>query len=181
VDLGRARRLIKASGTNGMHVRVINDLRTRDQAFIVRLLQRLGYRASAWIVPGRAYGLTISDSRRGVQIGAGGWNAEYPAASNLFDSKFSCRAFRPANPFNNNDSEFCDRRIDAEAERARRLALTNPDTATRGWQKVYRDILDRAPWLPTVTPTWTDFVSKRVGNYQFHPLWGILADQLWVR
>ena len=110
-----------------MRVRVINDVRTRDQALIVRLLRSLGYRASAWIVPGRAYGLTISDSRKGVQIGNGGWNAEYPAASNLFDSKFSCRAYRPASPFNNNDSEFCDRRIEAAAERARRLGITNPD------------------------------------------------------
>jgi hypothetical protein len=32
-----------------------------------------------------------------------------------------------------------------------------------------------------VTPNATDFVSKRVGNYQFHPLWGLLIDQLWVR
>jgi YVTN family beta-propeller protein len=180
-DLARARRLIAASGTKGMRVRVINDVRTRDQAFIVRLLKTLGYRASPWIVPGRAYGLTISDSRRGVQIGNGGWNAEYPATSALFDSKLSCRAWRPANPFNNDDSEFCDPRIDAEAERARRLGLTGPDASTRAWQRVYRDILDQAPWLPTVTPTWTDFVSRRVGNYQFHPLWGILPDQLWVR
>ena len=180
-DLTRARRLIAASGTRGMRVRVINDVRTRDQLFIVRLLRTLGYRATAWIVPGRQYGLTISDSRSGMQIGNGGWNADYPAASNLFDSKFSCRSYRPANPFNNNDSEFCNRRIEADAERARRLGLTDPDVANRAWQKVYRDIMDRAPWLPTVTPTWTDFISKRVGNYQFHPLWGILADQLWVR
>jgi hypothetical protein len=39
----------------------------------------------------------------------------------------------------------------------------------------------RAPQLPTGTPTWTDIISKRAGNYQFHPLWGILIDQLWVR
>jgi hypothetical protein len=25
------------------------------------------------------------------------------------------------------------------------------------------------------------FVSKRVGNYQFHPQWGLLLDQLWVK
>jgi peptide/nickel transport system substrate-binding protein len=93
----------------------------------------------------------------------------------------SCRVFRPANPFNNNDSEFCDRRIEARAEHARRLGLTDPNAATREWEGVYRDIVDQAPWLPTVTPTWMDFVSKRVGNYQFHPLWGILAQQLWVR
>jgi hypothetical protein len=25
------------------------------------------------------------------------------------------------------------------------------------------------------------FVSRRVGNYQYNPQWGILVDQLWVR
>jgi len=24
-------------------------------------------------------------------------------------------------------------------------------------------------------------VSKRVGNYRYHPLWGVLIDQLWIR
>jgi hypothetical protein len=24
-------------------------------------------------------------------------------------------------------------------------------------------------------------VSKRVGNYGYHPLWGVLIDQLWIR
>ncbi|MDQ5831650.1 MAG: hypothetical protein M3550_01150 [Actinomycetota bacterium] len=89
--------------------------------------------------------------------------------------------FRLANPLNNNDSEFCDRRIEARAERARRLGLTDPHAASKQWERVYRDIVDQAPWLPTVTPAWTDFVSKRVGNYQIHPLWGILAQRLWVR
>jgi hypothetical protein len=27
----------------------------------------------------------------------------------------------------------------------------------------------------------TDFVSARVGNYQYHPQLGVLLDQLWVR
>ena len=180
-DPAKAQRLIAASGTAGMRVRVIADARTADLAYMVRLLRTLGYRASPWVVPGRRYGPTISDSRNRVQIGSGGWGADYAAASNFFDVKFSCRVFRPANPFNNNDSEFCDRRIDARAEQARRLGLTDPAAATREWERVYRDIVDRAPWVPTVTPTWIDFVSKRVGNYQFHPLWGVLAQQLWVR
>jgi hypothetical protein len=27
----------------------------------------------------------------------------------------------------------------------------------------------------------SDFVSARLGNYQFHPNWGILLDQVWVQ
>jgi ABC-type transport system substrate-binding protein len=100
-------------------------------------------------------------------------------AVNLFDAKLSCRAYRPASEFNNNESQLCDRRV--EARRARRLALTDPGEAKRLWESIYRDVLDHAPWVPTVTPVWTDFVSQRVGNYQAHPMWAMLAGQIWVR
>lgn len=45
-DLTAARRLVAASGTKGMQVKVISDLRTPDLSFIVALLRKLGYRAS---------------------------------------------------------------------------------------------------------------------------------------
>jgi hypothetical protein len=35
--------------------------------------------------------------------------------------------------------------------------------------------------VPTYNSKWIGLVSKRVGNYQFHPEWGVLFDQLWVR
>ncbi len=30
-------------------------------------------------------------------------------------------------------------------------------------------------------PLNVDFVSRRVGNYQHNPQWGVLLDQLWVK
>jgi hypothetical protein len=30
-------------------------------------------------------------------------------------------------------------------------------------------------------PNNLDFVSKRVGNYEYNPQWGLLADQAWVK
>ena len=44
-----------------------------------------------------------------------------------------------------------------------------------------RDLVDLAPWVPVFTPSHASIVSKRVGNYQYNPEWGILLDQLWVR
>jgi hypothetical protein len=35
--------------------------------------------------------------------------------------------------------------------------------------------------VPFVARNHVAFVSPRVGNYQFHPQWGTLLDQLWVR
>jgi ABC-type transport system substrate-binding protein len=41
-------------------------------------------------------------------------------------------------------------------------------------------VTDAAPWVPLFTPVATSLVSKRIGNYQFHPQLGLLFDQLWV-
>jgi hypothetical protein len=49
------------------------------------------------------------------------------------------------------------------------------------WARIERELVDRAVWLPMVTHRTTDLVSRRIGNDQFHPLWGLLVDQLWVR
>jgi hypothetical protein len=35
--------------------------------------------------------------------------------------------------------------------------------------------------VPLYNPRALVVVSARVGNYQFHPLWQLLIDQLWVR
>jgi hypothetical protein len=49
------------------------------------------------------------------------------------------------------------------------------------WQRIDRDVVDQAPWIPLVTPTSFDFVSERVGNYQYSPSgFGTLIDQLWA-
>ena len=45
----------------------------------------------------------------------------------------------------------------------------------------YRELTDQAPWVSLYTQYSADFVSRRVGNYQHHPLWGTLFGQLWVR
>ena len=44
-----------------------------------------------------------------------------------------------------------------------------------------REILAQAPMVPTYNRQVVDFVSKRVGNYEYHPQWGALLDQLWVK
>jgi len=44
-----------------------------------------------------------------------------------------------------------------------------------------RDAVDQAVWVPLVNPRLIDLVSARVRNYQFHPYWCIMADQIWLR
>jgi hypothetical protein len=47
--------------------------------------------------------------------------------------------------------------------------------------EVDRDATNLAALVATYTTRNVDLVSKRVGNYQHHPLFGVLLDQLWVR
>ena len=41
--------------------------------------------------------------------------------------------------------------------------------------------LGRAVAIPLVNPKDVAFVSKRVGNFQRHPVLGMLISRLWVR
>ena len=41
--------------------------------------------------------------------------------------------------------------------------------------------MNEAPWVPLYNPRDVTVLSSRVGNYQFHPYWDLLIDQLWVR
>lgn len=55
-----------------------------------------------------------------------------------------------------------------------------PAAANLTWAEVERRLVDSAPWIPLVNPTWADVVSPRVHNYQRSPLGGVLFDQMWV-
>jgi peptide/nickel transport system substrate-binding protein len=57
----------------------------------------------------------------------------------------------------------------------------DPAAASVIWQEIERVILAQAPLVPTANLQNVDFVSKRIRNYQFHPQWGSLLDQLWVK
>jgi YVTN family beta-propeller protein len=170
-DLSRARRLVAASGTSGASVTVlVPDSHEGEGPFARKLLQSLGYRVRLERVSDAAY---LQGPRR-VQAGLTSWFADFPAASNYFGTFFSCRA--PANW-----SEFCDRSIDAQIRKAIGLQTTDPYLANQLWARVDREIVDRAPFVPLVSLKEIDIVSPRVGNYQFHPQWGVFVDQLWVR
>ena len=78
-------------------------------------------------------------------------------------------------------SGFCSRQLDAKVRRATAVQAQNREAAARLWAGADRDVTNSAPLVPAYTPRNVDLVSKRVGNYQHHPLFGVLLDQLWVR
>jgi peptide/nickel transport system substrate-binding protein len=178
-DLGRARRLIARSGTKGMRVTVWADEEKRPIArYFVSLLGRLGYRSSLRVyLSYRSYRETVADSRTRAQIGIEGWSADFTTPAG-FVAPFRCASFFERSRSNQNLAEFCDRRIEARIDAA--LAARGPD-ANAIWRDVYRRLAVAAPGVPLVNHRTVALVSRRVGNYQYHPLWGTLLDQIWVR
>ncbi len=185
-DLARARRLVAASGTAGMKVTVWNVLHTpqggiNEAEDLVQTLRQLGYRASLRLLPQSTFFAYMGDSRNHAQVIDGGWSADYPSADN-FIGKLTCAYFVPGNGVATTDSsEFCDPGVDRQIARAAAEQATNPAAAAAQWDRLDRQLTDLAIWVPTVTPNELDFLSSRVRNYQYNPVWGALIDQFWLR
>jgi peptide/nickel transport system substrate-binding protein len=179
-DIGTARRLVARSGTRGANVTLwIAPNHRLEGAIVVTLLERLGYRVHAR--QANDYYARIGDSRLKIQAGVHSWLPDHPAPAAFLNALFSCDAFRSSRRENLNVSEFCDPQIDRQIARARALETTDPAVASSLWSRIDRELVDQAPVVPLVNPRQVDFLSQRVGNYQYNPQWHMLFDQLWVR
>ena len=180
-DLVKARELVRQSGTAGARVvfwgpRLPQDQKQLDLAR--SLLTRIGYRVSVKTFPLGAYFAALTNAPpNSPQAGLSGWAADYPAASNFF-SLISCSTVDDSSV---NPSRFCSRELEAKLERVTVLQAQDQGAATKLWAEVDRDSTNLAAVIPTHTLKNVDLVSKRVGNYQHHPLFGVLLDQLWVK
>jgi peptide/nickel transport system substrate-binding protein len=188
-DLARAEHLVAASGTRGMKVTLLINPpfptapTQKIGRYVVSVLDRLGYRASLRMVPSDVpSGIgAMADSRRRGQIGWFTWYQDHPTPSNFIDPLLSCRAFVPRSWTNLNLAELCDRRIDAQIRRAYSLQRRDPAAAGAVWRQIDHELVDRAPWVPLYNPRAVTVLAARAGDYQYHPFWTVLLDQLWVR
>jgi YVTN family beta-propeller protein len=188
-NLAKARALVRASGTRGSRVTLWYPSAaplpgSAPAAAVMRALREVGYRPTLHVVKGgiSPYFEKIYDPRTKAQLGYSGWIADFAAGSGFLTPQVSCQSFRPDSVFeNSNASEFCDPSVDALIRRALRLQTTDPAAAGAAWAAVDRAVVDRAALVPISNPRDLEFTSRRVGNYQFNPQWGVLLDQLWVR
>jgi peptide/nickel transport system substrate-binding protein len=173
-DLARARELVGRSGTRGMRVDMIairGDALFSSAADVVAdALRQLGYRVSVRTYRDFAsYFGAYSSGAGSVEVAFNGWIQDYPAPSNFIKGVFAC------NPY------FCDRAFETQARRLLRLQAREPQIATEQWARLERQLVERAVAIPLVNPKEVTFVSKRVGNFQRHPVLGTLISQLWIR
>ena len=67
-----------------------------------------------------------------------------------------------------NISGFCDKDIDAKMEDALALGVTDRRRPNKMWAEIDKAVTDKAPAAVLFTPKHVDFVSKRLGNFQFN-------------
>jgi peptide/nickel transport system substrate-binding protein len=173
--LDTARRLVRSSGTAGDRVIVWVPSPIAEQGrYLVSVLDSLGYRARLEAIDPHTYFDRVADSRTRAQTGYYTWVAGFPSAADFIPPQYRCAAFA-------NFSEFCDPSIDAQMARAAAVQVQDPAAAIALWQRVEQALLAQARVVPTYNRRNVDFLSKRVGNYQYNPQWGLLLDQVWVK
>jgi peptide/nickel transport system substrate-binding protein len=188
-DFAKARALIAASGTRGTPITIWNQPGfytdfTAAGRYLVGFLDRLGYptRVKPFSVNDTTYLPRLADSRTSPQAYFFNWTPNYPAASEFLGSQFwSCQSFVPHSTSNNNLSEFCDPPFDATVRTALATEAADLPAAAQLWARADRQFTDQAPIVALATPSQTDLLSRRAGNYQYNPQLGVLLDQLWVR
>ena len=175
-DLEEARRLVRRSGTDGMQVTFQDAFlpgppHGRLADYMIELLEDLGYRGNAKPVSVGDYFDSDHDFQMTFEI----WGADYPAASNFITSRFTCDgSWVPS-------AGFCAPTIDAMIDRAIEMQADDPAASGELWAEVDRAIVDQAVYLWLVNEIAVEFVSERVGNYQWSLQWGGLLNQLWVQ
>ena len=178
-DVDRARALVRESGTAGLRVTVwMPSEKRRIGRYFVSLLRRLGYRSDLRTPGGySAYRSLVADSSTRAQIGIDGWVSDLPRPSD-FTTPFLCGGYTPRSSDNLNVPGFCDGVFE------RRIAAAKAAEGLRAdarWQAVYSRLAQAAPAVPLLNRRSAVFTSRRIGNYQHHPLFGVLLDQLRIR
>ncbi|MDQ3645412.1 MAG: ABC transporter substrate-binding protein [Actinomycetota bacterium] len=174
-DLAKARELVAASGSKGTPIVVWTRASyARFFSHVVDALRKLGYPTRLKVVEDTAYFDELDRAGvAGVQAGYVGWVAALPTAAEFMQSLLAFLEVATGQPTGGV--------LGREIEKALDLQPTDPLAANEAWAGVDRMLVDRAALVPLYNPRAVDFVSARIGNYQFNPFSRSLYDQFWVR
>lgn len=183
-DMAKAQQLVDASGTKGQAVTIVNPSIPLGRAtglYFQGLLNRLGYKASLKLLAPAVQDPYAKDSRHHVQISLSIWYQDYQAASDFLNILTGCGAFQSDSGSQPNISEFCNAKAQALMNRALAKGATNRRAANKLWSQADRVVTNQAPMVVMFNPSVVNFVSKRLGHFQYNPQWGLLMDRAWVK
>ena len=185
-DLRRARALVRAAGTGGAVVRFPirpdDPIATAAAPVLAAALRAIGYRPrTESIANPPSFYQRIASVRNPWNISDGDWVADYPSPVQ-FLSFVTCSSYHPEDPVRTtNSGGYCDARLDRLVTRADTLQLTDPAAAQAIWARADRRAVDQAPWVPLVSNSSVEFLSRRVGHFTLDATSQPRIDQLWVR
>jgi peptide/nickel transport system substrate-binding protein len=183
-DLDKAKQLVQQSGTAGQEVGIVtqdDEVNKSIGEYLQSLLNEIGYKATLKPLSANIQFTYIQNTNNKVQLALTSWYQDYPAASDFINVLLSCASYRPGSDSSINIAGFCDKGIDATITAALKLGETNQTQANQQWGDIDKAIMQQSPVVPIFTPKLVDFLSKRVGNYQFSKQFYMLVDQLWVK
>jgi peptide/nickel transport system substrate-binding protein len=183
-DVEKAKQLVEESGTKGQKVTIVIADKAVDQAvgtYLQSVLKDIGYDAEVRAISQNIHFTYIQNTNNKVQISISQWYQDYPAASNFLNILFGCSTFNPGSDSSINISGFCDKGLDAKMQGALVQAVTDPEGANKVWTEIDKAVTDASPAAALFTPKHLDFVSKRVGNFQFNSQFYWMVTQSWVQ
>jgi len=183
-DLDKAKALVEESGTKGQKVTVIVEDTAVSRSigvYLQSVLTSIGYEADVKPISPNLQFTYIQNTNNKVQMSVSQWYQDYPAASNFLHILFGCDSFREGSDASVNISGFCDKAIDAKMKQALDLGVTDQEAANKLWSEIDKEVTDKAPAVALFTPKHIDFVSKRVGNFQFNAQFYWIVSQSWVK
>jgi peptide/nickel transport system substrate-binding protein len=168
---------VKQSATRGQTVDLYYDPGATGAThslgpYLMRLLRQLGYHPRLHPLPA-----DFDLSKKSWDVTTNGWLPDFPSASQYYLPLLSCAGRTKGF----NIGGYCNRALDAQANRAVSLSDSDPGQAERLWRQVYRTAAHDAAIIPTDHGTLPILVSPRVGNYESGAFLGPLLEQLWVR
>jgi peptide/nickel transport system substrate-binding protein len=168
--LAEARRLVAASGARGTRVIVATEPDNPVADYLVSVLRSIGLDAHPRVThdPATRYA-------RDVGVSDEGWVADYPSPTEFLPLLLSCQPDGTSA-----GGGFCSRALDQAMDDAQDTMMRNPAKGAQKWAELDRRFTDLAVWVPTVNLNAVGYVSTRTHNYQFHPQWGLMVDQLWL-
>jgi YVTN family beta-propeller protein len=178
-DPARAQRIVAATGTARTRVNVWAPrddccIPTGVLRYVAGVLRDLGYHVSVRVVSRSALNRALESSGHDIPLIPMTWFGGELGAGDFLQTWFACDG-------SETHGRFCDPRLDRLMRGALSLEATDPRRAAIAWADVDRRVANAGAAIALVTPREVDFVSSRVRNYQFQPIWGFLADQVWIR
>ena len=140
-----------------------------EPAYLAHVLRSLGFKAEVRLEPASRMN---DEDRRSFQLSVDGdWLLDFPSAASFLPQFFGCHN-------THNHGYLCSPALDRLMQQA--ATADDPVRSARLWATADRLITNEAYWVPTIALNEVDFVSTRLHNYVYSPVWGFLADQAWV-